>query len=193
MTPDVASNGIGSKIKELRAERKLTLEKLAEQVGCSRAFLSQVENSSANPSITMLSKIAEALGVSVSQLFSATSGPQIASGKLSKSERRTIKYPDGKVESQLLTKGIAQKKMQPLLTYVQPGGSLDEGDAISHPPGSEEFVLIMKGELEFHIANEVIILKEGDTFYFDGATPHSWKNTGDQAAEVLFMWTPPVW
>lgn len=47
--------------------------------------------------------------------------------------------------------------------------------------------------MEFTIADEKFILKEGDTLYFEGDLPHSWKNLTDEEAEILFVFTPPVW
>lgn len=185
--------GISQKIRTLRTEKKMTLEKLAGAVGCTRAFLSQIENGSANPSITMLYKIAGALEVPVSELFRPHDVGNIRAFRLAKAERRTIRYPDGKVESELLTRGVFQKKMQPVISYIEPGGSLDDGDHIVHPPGSEEFVLIQKGELEFSFSDQTIVVREGDTLYFDGSQPHSWANRSTEPAVVLFVWTPPIW
>ena len=49
---------IGQRIKELRQERRLTLEEVAEISGCSAGFLSQLERNRAAPSISMLYSIA---------------------------------------------------------------------------------------------------------------------------------------
>lgn len=64
---------------------------------------------------------------------------------------------------------------------------------LSHPAGSEEFVLVLKGEIDFEIESEHIFLREGDTIYFNGEIPHSWVNNGKETAEILFVWTPPIW
>ena len=52
---------IGSQLKELRLQQKLSLEQLARRVGLTRSFLSQVEKDKASPSITSLIKILGAL------------------------------------------------------------------------------------------------------------------------------------
>jgi len=64
---------------------------------------------------------------------------------------------------------------------------------LSHPADSEEFVLVLKGEIDFEINLDHITLQEGDTLYFNGDQPHSWINNGKETAEVLFVWTPPIW
>jgi transcriptional regulator with XRE-family HTH domain len=187
------NNEIGRKIKTLRNERGLTMEKLGQIVGCSKAYISQLENGVTRPSLSMLNRFSEALGAPVSELLRKNPNGPNQRWKLKKNERRKIQYPDGKVVSQLLTRSIFQKKMQPLISEIKPGGSLDEKEGLQHPPGSEEFVLVMKGELEFLLDGEIINLNEGDTLYFYGDLPHRWLNKGKKTAEVLFIWTPPVW
>lgn len=187
------TNEIGRKIKAFRNERGLTMENLGQIVGCSKAYISQLEHGVTKPSLSMLGRFSEALGVPVSELLRKNVNSPDLKWKLSKKERRTIHYPDGKVVSQLLTRSIFQKKMQPLISEIKPGGSLDEKDGLQHPSGSEEFVFVMKGELEFLLDGEIIYLKEGDTLYFYGDLPHKWSNKGTKTAMVLFIWTPPVW
>jgi transcriptional regulator with XRE-family HTH domain len=188
-----STNEIGGKIKTLRNERGLTMEKLGQIVGCSKAFISQIEHGITKPSLSMLNRFSEALGVPVSELLRKNPNGPEQRWKLRKNERRKIQYPDGKVVSELLTRSIFQKKMQPLISKIKPGGSLDEKEGLQHPAGSEEFVFVLKGELEFLLDGEIINLKEGDTLYFYGDLPHRWLNKSKKIAEVLFIWTPPVW
>jgi transcriptional regulator with XRE-family HTH domain len=184
---------IGKKIKALRNERDLTMEKLGQIAGCSKAFISQIEHGVTKPSLSMLNSLSDALGVPVSELLRKNPNGPGQRWKLRKNERRKIQYPDGKVVSQLLTRSIFQKKMQPLISKIKPGGGLDEKEGLLHPAGCEEFVFVMKGELEFLLDGEIINLKEGDTLYFYGDLPHKWLNKSKKTAEVLFIWTPPVW
>jgi quercetin dioxygenase-like cupin family protein len=141
----------------------------------------------------MLGRLAEALEIPVADLIRDGDGKDQGNWHLRKADRRTINYPDGKVISQLLTKGVFQKRMQPLLSVIEPGGMLDDAGDVSHPKGAEEFVWVLKGEIEFEIGSKIIPLQTGDTLYFDGALPHRWMNKGKETAEVLFVWTPPVW
>ncbi len=184
---------IPTKIRSIRKEKGLTLEQLGKMVGCTKAYLSQLENGKTKPSLSMLNRISEALNVNVSNLFKTSKKISRQSWKLKKNERRTINYPDGKVVSQLLTRGVFQKKMQPLISKIKPGGSIDQSRTLKHPPGSEEFVLVLKGEIDFTLEDEIVNLREGDTLYFQGDMNHHWMNNGKKTAEVFFLWTPPVW
>ncbi len=55
---------LGEKLRELRKERGLTLEKLAELAGLSKSYLWELENrESQRPSAEKLTALADALGV----------------------------------------------------------------------------------------------------------------------------------
>ena len=184
---------IPDRLKQLRKRKKLTLQQLAQKAGCTKSYISQLEKGTSSPSVSMLGRLAEALETPVADLIRNGNGEDQGNWHLRKADRRTINYPDGKVASQLLTKGVFQKKMQPLLSVIEPGGMLNDSGDASHPRGSEEFVLVMKGEIEFEIGSKIFSLETGDTLYFEGALPHRWMNKGKETAEVLFVWTPPVW
>lgn len=181
------------RLKELRKQKQFTLEQLARRAGCTKSYISQLEKGTGAPSVSMLGRLADALEVHVVDLFRRNNRGEQGNWCLRKTDRRSIQYPDGEVVSQLLTKGVFQKKMQPLLSVIKPGGKLDKSGTMVHPKGSEEFVLVLKGEVEFEIGTERLLLQEGDTLYFNGDISHHWVNIGKEAAEVLFVWTPPVW
>ena len=60
---------LGKRIAELRRQRKLTQEQLAEAVGCSVEFISLVERGVNAPSVAGLEKFAKVLKVDVKELF----------------------------------------------------------------------------------------------------------------------------
>lgn len=59
----------GQRIRELRAARELTQEDLAERVGIFRTYMSRIETGVANPTLTLVQALADALGVPVPVLF----------------------------------------------------------------------------------------------------------------------------
>lgn len=64
------STGLGSKIKELRKQKKYTLDKLAELTGSSKSYIWELENKSPpRPSADKISKIADQLGVTIEYLL----------------------------------------------------------------------------------------------------------------------------
>lgn len=64
------TNVLGDKIRDLRKEKKLTLDKLAELTGSSKSYIWELENKNPpRPSAEKLSKIAEQLGVTIEYLL----------------------------------------------------------------------------------------------------------------------------
>ena len=181
---------VQERIFKFRQERGLTLRQLAEDAGCTPSYISQVENGLTAPSLSMVGKLAFALKIPVVDLFSEDPNHDQIDGYVCKSNRKIIKYPDGQVTSQVLVSRVSTKKMEPLISIIKPGG---RSDSISHPIGTEEFVLIMKGEIDFTYSDKKIHLAEGDSLSFNGALPHSWVNNSKETAEVLFVFSPPIW
>ena len=64
---------IAARIRELRAERGLTLDGLAEAADVSRAMLSRIERGESSPTAHLLGKICNGLGVTLSALLHAFS------------------------------------------------------------------------------------------------------------------------
>ena len=158
-------NNLKEKIKELRKEQNLTLEQLANIVGCSKSYISQLENGLEMPSISMLGKLSEGLNTNITNLFlngeenrnqhtTRIKAPKLTKTSyfhLRKNRRRTVNYPDGKTISQFLTTAVYQKTMQPIYTTIEPGGGSNGDEMITHPENSEEFVWIVKGKVDFAV------------------------------------------
>jgi transcriptional regulator with XRE-family HTH domain len=62
------------RLKELRAKRKLSQEELAERAGITSQYLSRLENGRHDPSLSVLVKLANALGVKVGKLLDDNKG-----------------------------------------------------------------------------------------------------------------------
>lgn len=184
---------IQKKLNEYRRERGWTLRQLAEKAGCTASYISQVEKGHTVPSLSMLGKLAGALNIPVIDFFYGEPEEDQNGCCLRKADRKIIKYPDGKLSSQFLVTRISKKKMEPLITVIKPGGTSDAAEGITHPAGTEEFVLCMKGEIDFNIGGKEIHLYEGDALSFNGILPHSWANNTKKTAEVLFVFSPPIW
>jgi transcriptional regulator with XRE-family HTH domain len=75
MIPSNLDHRIGARIRDLRAERNLTLEALAHQADVSRAMLSRIERGESSATAQLLNKVCGGLGVTLSTLFAAAETP----------------------------------------------------------------------------------------------------------------------
>ncbi len=177
---------IGSRIRELRHKKGLSVTELARRAGISKSMISQVEREDANPSVETVRAIAAALEVPVFALFLEEG--QSPGALVRKSERITLTIPGSEIVRELLTPDL-QRAMALILGRIPPG-------AVSSPAPTthrgEECILVLQGTVVVHLQDEQYVLEAGDTFYFDARVPHLFTNPGDTEAELLSAIAPPT-
>jgi DNA-binding transcriptional MerR regulator/quercetin dioxygenase-like cupin family protein len=179
---DGNAGAIGAHLRQLRARRKLSLAQVAQAVGISVGFLSALERSQMSGSVGTLRKLARFYKTNILDFFDASE----ASGRqVHPAERKVLELGAG-VRMELLAWG--NTVMEPHLFRVAP----DAGSGDSYTHEGEEFIYVMRGELKITLNDEEYHLKPGDSFYFESATPHRWKNPGNKETLVLWINTPPT-
>ncbi len=179
---------VGVNIKSARKEMGLTLRGLAEKLGVSASFISQVESGKASPSLSTLKNIADALGYTVSALID--DGQKTETNPIVRANERKYLHEAGKgMNMYLLTSRDPNKQMEPLLFKIKEGA--DSG-AASYKHFGQEFVLVLKGAIEITLNDIAYILKKGDSIYFNSSVPHAFKNLGKEEAEAVWVVTPPT-
>jgi transcriptional regulator with XRE-family HTH domain len=175
---------IGQKIKELRIQKSLTQEELADRAELSKGFISQLERDLTSPSIATLMDILQCLGTNLEEFFSDTSAEQVVFKKTDYFE----KY-DGDLKN--LVKWIipnAQKNMmEPILLTLDPGGSTYP----DNPHEGEEFGFVISGSIVLNIGNRSFKAKKGESFYFTANKQHYITASNKIGATLLWVSTPP--
>ncbi|MGD0570994.1 MAG: cupin domain-containing protein [Candidatus Sulfotelmatobacter sp.] len=179
---DGNAGAIGSHLRRLRAKRRLSLARVAQAVGISVGFLSALERSQMSGSVGTLRKLARFYKTNILDFFDAT-GP--SSRQVQPEQRKVLEAGPG-VRMELLAWG--NTVMEPHLFRVAP----DAGSGESYTHEGEEFLYVLRGELAITLQKEEYRLKAGDSFYFESATPHHWKNPGRAETWVLWVNTPPT-
>src|SRR5688572_5439311 len=159
--------GLGSALRALRESRGLRLKDTAERSGFSESYVSQVEREVVLPSVTALGKLAEALGVNVSEVFDRVERAQNAHPTIVRvDERKAISVPGSDFENQLLTADL-KRRMEPVLARGKPGAV---SGIYSHE--GEEFAIVLKGQILLRIDQEEFVLAQGDAVHFESRRPH---------------------
>jgi DNA-binding transcriptional MerR regulator/quercetin dioxygenase-like cupin family protein len=179
---DGKAGAIGAHLRQLRARRKLSLAQVAQAVGISVGFLSALERSQMSGSVGTLRKLARFYKTNILDFFDAT-GP--SSRQVRPAERKVLEAGEG-VRMELLAWGNAV--MEPHLFRIAPEAG--SGDPYTHD--GEEFIYVLRGDLSISVGGEDYRLKAGDSFYFESATPHRWKNPGQKETLLLWVNTPPT-
>ncbi len=175
----------GSIIRRVRKSKDMTLVDLAEKIGLSLSYISQVERGITNPSINSLRKIALALGIPMSAFFqeeSTTKGPVVR-----KNERGILVNSNSRLTYQLLSLN-PNRNIELLLTILEVGGTSAES-RMTHK--GEEAALVLKGECRFELGDDNYDLKEGDSIYITENTPHKFTNTSHVPLIIVSAISPP--
>jgi DNA-binding transcriptional MerR regulator/mannose-6-phosphate isomerase-like protein (cupin superfamily) len=182
VTTHSTSNGLGPRLRQLRQARKLSLSRVAKAVGISVGFLSALERSQMTASVGTLSRIAKFYGTNILD-FSVQGGTP---GPLVRPKERKILEAGPGVKLELLAWG--NTVMEPHLFRIAPRSG--SGESYTHH--GEEFLFVLRGQLEISLADSQYQLRAGDSFYFESAREHSWKNPGKTETLILWINTPPT-
>ncbi|MGD1992701.1 MAG: helix-turn-helix domain-containing protein [Anaerolineae bacterium] len=176
---------IGRRIRARRKELDLSLRELADQVGLSASFLSQVERDLVSPSIESLGNISHALGVPI---FHFLVEPDRRCPVVRHDQRTKIILPDSDLIYQSLTPDM-NRRIGILLIEREPG----QGE-IDLPLGqdAEVFIYVLEGQAEIQIDEEIYLLGPGDTTYSEGHRLRHFAPRGDRTLRFISVITPSV-
>ena len=174
---------IGNRLKELRIQKGLTQEELADRCELSKGFISQLERDLTSPSIATLVDILQCLGTDIREFFSESP------------KEEQIVFHDSdyfeKVDEELgntvewIIPNAQKNIMEPIRLTLKPGGSTYP----DNPHEGEEFGYILQGSITIHIGTATHRAKKGESFYFVPAKKHY--ITSKTGAVLLWVSTPP--
>lgn len=173
---------IGSKIKQLRTEKKYTLKQLSTESGLSVGFLSQLERGLSSIAIDSLAKIADLLGVNLASFFD--------DGETERSPNPVVHSFDmhhSQISPQIiqfvLSHDVCAFKILPRILQLMPFADADELEMYTHT--GEEFVYVLEGVVTVYIGDTQYVLYPGDSIQIDSDESHNWTNRTNRVAKIL--------
>jgi transcriptional regulator with XRE-family HTH domain len=176
---------VGERLREIRTARRCTLREVADRAGLSESFLSQVERGRASASIASLRRIADGLGISISDLFQPD-GPSRAT-VLRRAQRQTLAF--GVLGRKMLLTPRPLRHLEVFAGELDPGGSTGE-EQYAHGD-SEELFVVLRGTVQLELGDEAHVLEAGDSIRYWSSTPHRASNAAAELAEVMWIISPP--
>ncbi|RME87810.1 MAG: helix-turn-helix domain-containing protein [Anaerolineae bacterium] len=178
---DAMSVNVGLRLRELRQSRKMSIRGLAQLSGLSANALSMIERGRTSPSVSTLYKLAEALGVPITDFF--TPVPEQHEVVFMKSDERPhLPFLRGVWEGLGGEKFIG--RVMPFLLTLESGASSGPG-TMAHT--GHEFVFCLRGHLEYQVEHDVYELEAGDSLLFAAQLRHRWRNAGGTVTNVLIV------
>jgi len=139
---------VGERLRVIRSRRRQTLREVAERAGLSESFLSQVERGRASASVASLRRIADALGIAVSDLFqpAEASRPRV----LRRDDRPSLAF--GVLGRKLLLTPNPLHHLEVFVGELDPEGSTG-AEQYAHGD-SEELFVVIRGTVQLELGDE---------------------------------------
>ncbi len=178
---EAVSVDVGGRLRELRQERKMSMRALARASGLSANALSMIERGRTSPSVSTLYKLATAMEIPITAFF-REDPPQQDIVYRKAEERTRVPFMRG------LWEGLGGEafvgRVEPFMLTLESGAS-------SGPFGivhtGHEFVLCLRGQLEYQVENNRFLLEPGDSLIFAAQLTHRWRNPGKTVTNAIFV------
>ncbi|MBH9553858.1 helix-turn-helix domain-containing protein [Inhella gelatinilytica] len=175
---------VGDALAQLRAQRQLTLDELSRRAGVSKSMLSQIERGQANPTVAVVWRLAQALGVELSTLLDGAKSNERGIDHVVAHATPGLTSPDGLAQLRILGPIELAGQFEWYELTVQPGGVLASQ---AHEPGSREHVSVLSGELEVESGPNCQRLLSGETARYAADQPHAIRNASTEQAVALLV------
>lgn len=175
---------VGTNLRRLRMKRGLSLEKLAQKSGVSRAMLGQIELGQSAPTINVLWKIARALDVTFATLIQAREAG--GSTVLKRAQSKVLTSQGGQFSSRALFPFDGPRRAEFYELRLAPHAA-EVADA--HAPGTVENLVVAEGRLDLLVGKESHRLETGDAIVFEADVAHTYTNAGPKECVMYLVMT----
>ena len=180
---------VGAALAALREQQALSLDELSRRAGVSKSMLSQIERAQANPTVAVVWRLANALGVPLTDLLQNSDVPAMpAITTVARHATPTLRgAQDGNgngCELRILGPVDLAGQFEWYELQMQPGAVLD---SLAHGPGSREHLSVLTGTLSLTAGDSSATLAAGETARYAVDQPHAIRNPGPGAATALLV------
>lgn len=181
---------IGSKLLEVRKASGMSQRELAARAGLTNGTVSLIEQNKTSPSVASLKRLLDAIPMSIAEFFAIIEDSDSARYFYRADELTEIGPQAGQAGVSLRQLGNAMTHSLQMLDETYPPGADTGPELLSH--AGEEAGLVIAGEIEITVADQVRILGAGDGYLFDSRLPHRFRNTSNSVCKVISACTPPT-
>ena len=175
---------VGDTLAALRQAQALSLDALSRKAGVSKSMLSQIERAQANPTVAVVWRLANALGVPLGELLGSAPPPaEPAITVVPAHATPSLRHPDGACELRILGPIDLAGQFEWYALALQPGGTLESQP---HEAGTREHLTVLTGTLEVVSGDETQHLERFETARYAADRPHAIRNLG-QAESTAWL------
>ena len=175
---DAMSSRISENLRQIRKEKKLSLDSMAEQTGVSKSMLGQIERGESSPTVAKLWKIATRLHISFTALLE---GRQTETQLIQRGEVSPLLSDEGRFRLFPFFPYDAERRFEMLSIELEPG---TRSESVPHEDGTEEFVLVFEGALRLTVDG---VVEAGEGIRYLANKPHVYECHGTQKTKICMV------
>ena len=183
---DGSARSIGDRLRKIRQERGLTINRLAKRAGVPASTISKIENGLLKPSLVHAINLATALEENLGFLIDRYRAEPQRTSIIYGGEREGLPFPDMGLTLQDLSghfeSGVLEARYGILKSGAHSGRS-----PMTHP--GDEICCVVSGAITFHVGDGKWTLGAGDTIHFKSEQPHRWENAARGRTEVIWVFS----
>ncbi len=175
--------GLGKRLKDLREHQGLEISDTARALEVPTRDVEDIEENRATPSVSLLLRFA--------QLYRVDPAPFLTMADGSRADRRRVEGFKKRTENysyRTLTPGAEQKHLRAFRITIDPRR---DHKMIEYKHEGEEFVYVLRGEVEIKVGEDLHAMKRGESLHFEASIPHHLRNPSAQKTElIVVLYTP---
>jgi transcriptional regulator with XRE-family HTH domain len=168
---------VGPRLKQVRAQRRMTLTGVTESTGISTSTLSRLETGQRRPTLELLLALSRTYRVPLDELVGA---PEVGDPR--------IRLKHGNVKGRTVIPLTRQPDGMQAWKIVIPTG---KNDPEPRTHDGSEWIYVLSGRLRLILGERDWILGPGEIAEFDTLVPHWFGSTGREPAEILSIFNRP--
>lgn len=176
---------VGERVRRVRESRGLSLQDVCQRTDLDPATLTGIEQGTLAPPLGVIIRLAKALEMRMGYFISGEEEKPFT--VVRRRDRKMVSRYDAKkgkyygYEFESLAPYKKDRHMEPFLVTLEPAPTEHERSAHE----GQEFIYVLKGEMEVRLGEEIHILEPGDAIYYDSNVPHLVKCRGSEATKIL--------
>ncbi len=170
------SAALAENVRNLRTAQRLTQGQLAKKADIPRATLSLMESGTANPTLGVLLRVCNALGIRLEEVLQPPQNDTVVFRKGQLPARKR----GGATVQKLLPQSLSGVEIEALV--IGAGGTLV---GVPHSPGTREYLVVRAGRVELAVEGAQFTLEAGDVAVFRGHQKHSYRSLGRSPVQAI--------
>jgi transcriptional regulator with XRE-family HTH domain len=173
---------MGKRLKEIRTEKGVSLDHIANETGFSVEYISEVEEGKVRPPVATILRLSRALEIDSGVLLKKDED------EANKKRAKDFKERTEAYSYQVLTPEAAHKHLKAFKVFVDP---VSDHKSVSYQHEGEEFIYVIEGKVEVTVGENKTVLGPSDSLHFNSSIVHKLKNLSSERAEtIVVLYTP---